>query len=392
MTDPIIDAGDVAQVQRACRVALAAEVAGGSRLDGVPSVDWSAVHPSGLLHAVTLHRVAPLLTSQLTALAAPDPIASALRARARGDAVRALRLSVETSRALQVLADADVPALVYKGIALSLQTTGGLAARGFGDIDILVRPADVPRAHEALESAGWAGEAIPDAPRWWGHYLRVRRERSYVGADSAIDLHWRIGWHERPLPGAEVLLARPASVRIADAEVPTLSLPDAFAVVCYSAAIDRYNRLRSIVDIVRLARRDDVRLPVDAHWRLRRVIGEAVALADDLLGGIPEERRRAFVPEGSVDLDRLRSTYAHASVRRPWIDDDIPLGEIVGIYRESGRYAGAPAAIGMAVVDGLFPPERLPPGTGFAGTVAAMGGELGDLFRRRVLVRPSESD
>jgi hypothetical protein len=389
MTEPIVEAVDVAHVQQACRIAIAAEAPGGGAGDREMFLDWSEVDVDGFLAAAALHRVAPLLASQRASLNPPEGISSVLRARARADSLLALRLSAETNRAVRVLAEAQVPALVYKGIALSLQTTGGLVARGFGDIDVLVRPEDVPAAHAALEAAGWEGDAIPDAPRWWRHYLRVRRERSYRGNLSSIDLHWRIGWHARPLPPASELIARSGAVRIADADVPTLWLPDALTVACYSATVDRYARLRGLVDIVRLAASDDVHLPPGMDWRLRRLVAESVALAADLLGGVPDGRLRALSPDGLVDEDRLRRIYAHASVRRPWIDDDIPLGEIIGIYRDSGRFAGLPAAAGMAAIDGLLPPERIPPGSGLVGGTLAVGREIGDLVSRRVLSRPS---
>lgn len=383
MTEPILDPAAVEQVRRAAAVALAAE--GATDAQPSPDVDWSAVPSDVLLQAVTVHRVAPLLAARLDDLAPPPEVADGLRRLVRGDAMRALRLAADSRRAVEVLQERGIPVALFKGVALSQLSTGTLAARGAGDIDLLVLPADVPRAHDVLVDAGWQGDPIPDAPRWWAHYLRVRRERSYLGATSAIDLHWRVGWHDRPVPTAEVLLSRTRPVRLGDADVPTLDLADAFALTCYTSTVDRYARLRSLVDVVRLARRPDVALPSDIDWRLRRVVAETVALADTVLGGIPVDRRTRLVPPGSVDTERLLAIWHHSTVRRDWIADDVPLGEIVGIYRDSARFAGIGPALGMALVDGLLPPERIPPGTGAWGTVTAMGREVGDLVRRRVL-------
>lgn len=383
MSEAILDPVAVDQVRRATAAAMAGE-AGAAH----PSADvaWDEVDTEAFLQAAGIHRVTEALVPWLDAMEVPDSIAIPLRLMARDDAMRALRLASESTRAMAALQSSDVPALLFKGIALSMQTTGSLASRGAGDIDLLVRPEDVPRAHDALTAAGWDGEPIPDAPRWWAHYLRARRERSYQRPASVIDLHWRVGWHRRPLPSAAELIARRSEVRIGDADIPTLWLPDAFALACYTPVIDRFARLRSLVDVVRFARRGDVVLPPGTDWRLRRVVGETVALADHLLGGIPDAGH--YAPPGSVDLDRLLRIWQVSSVRRPWIDDDLSLPEIVGVYRDSARLGGAPAAATMALVDGLLPPERVPPGMGLPGIATAMGAEVADLVRTRVTRTP----
>lgn len=379
--DVLTTAAPVAQAAECVRLALAAE----QRSPVEPAIRWGEVDPDDFLAAVSIHRVASLLAAQADFLGFPPKIHDGIRARARRDAMAAMRLSVESVEAVRAVQAEGIPVLLFKGVALSLVSSGTAHARGAGDIDLLVRPDDLRATHSALEKAGWVGDPLPDPGRGWSHYLRMRRERSYVRGASIIDLHWRVGWHDRPIPAPATLIGRADEVSVNGTDVPTLSLADAFTVTCYSASVDRYSRLRGLVDVVRLARRSDIRMPLRADWRLRRVVGEAVALASEVVGGIPDDRLHQFVPATGVDRDRSRSQWRHSSVRPLWSATDIPLGELIGIYRDSARLGGAWPAFSMAVVDGIFPPERVLVGGGVSATGRVVAQEVADLVRRRVL-------
>lgn len=376
----------VAVVVAATRAALAVER--GDRV--VPDVDWSAAPATQVAAAARLHRVTSVLVDRAEAIGLPDELRDLLRALAREQSLAGLRLAAESVRAVGALRAAGVPTLLFKGVALAVQSTGTPTARGSGDIDLLVRPADLPAAHEALIASGWSGDPLPPAGRWQRWYVAVRRERSYGGPAAAIDLHWRIGWHARPLPDSDTLLRRAGSVSIADLEISTLALPDALAAACYHAAVDRYARLRLLVDVARLLARPEAFPPADASWRLRRVMGETVALAVALLGPLAGADR--IVPLDRIDVVPLLRQWEKASVRPEWLVDDLSLGEVARVYRDSARFAGAPAALAMAVTDGLMPPERIEAGMRPQDVVVAVAQEVGDLVRRRVLPRSGEPE
>lgn len=65
-----------------------------------------------------------------------------------------LQRAADTVRYVTALQSADIQTLVLKGVALSMQTTGTLNSRDTRDIDLLVSPDDMPRAHEALIALG----------------------------------------------------------------------------------------------------------------------------------------------------------------------------------------------------------------------------------------------
>ncbi len=375
-----LSAAAVADMSSAARCALAAEADASPQ----PGPDWSAVDPRAFVHAVRAHRIAPLLTAQADAVGAPTGIRRDLRALAVSDAVRSLDLAREATRAVSAVRAAGVRVALMKGVALSAQTTGTLTARTGGDIDLLVDPADLPAVHDALLRSGWTGEPLGEPGRAWSRYLRMRRERTYASSTSCVDLHWRIGWHDHPMPATSDLLARAVPVSLIGVEVPTLCPSDALAAACYHAAVDRYARLRGLADIVRLVRRPDVAPVVGASWRLRRLVAESVAFCDELLGAMPANRMAPFLPAAGVGIGHVRGQWAHSSVRRIWFDDDVALPELVGIYRDSARFAGGRAALAMAVTDALLPPERVAPGDGPVELAGKVAREAVDLIRRRL--------
>ncbi len=351
-------------------------------------VRWSAASTADIVEAARVHRVGGLIVDRAEALGVPEAVRTPLRAIAVRQVIADLHRARATVAAVDVLRRAGVGVLAFKGAALAVQSAGDVTARGSVDVDLLVRPQDLPATHAALTSAGYRGEPLPPAGRWRQWYLAVRRERSYVGSDGVeIDLHWRLGWHSRPIPPTSTLLARSVDVGIGDVAVPTLSVPDAFAAACYHAAVDRYARLRLLVDIARLVGHPDVRMPGDATWRLRRVVGESVALTELLLGPLPGAN--GFVPAHGVDLATLADRWAMASVRPQWLVDDLSLAQVVGVYADSARFGGAGAALAMGLTDALLPPERIDHTGGFASVAAGVGHEVADLVRRRVLRRPA---
>src|SRR5438067_2363962 len=73
---------------------------------------------------------------------APPSLLDPLRARAREIAARNLYATGELHRLLDVLADAGIAAMPWKGPALAAQLYGNLALRPFLDLDVLVRRRD----------------------------------------------------------------------------------------------------------------------------------------------------------------------------------------------------------------------------------------------------------
>lgn len=153
------------------------------------TVDWDAW--AGL---VRWHRLVPHAQRALSAAGAAVPAAQAewLRGETLAIAARALARAQQLAVLIRAL-DADgVPALPFKGPALSVAAYGELGARASADLDVVVAPRDVDRARQAMVRCGYrsASSMSPAQERVlqrsFGHFV-------YTPPDGGapVELHWR---------------------------------------------------------------------------------------------------------------------------------------------------------------------------------------------------------
>ena len=90
------------------------------------------------------------------------PFAQEMEAEAERQEVRTLArtiwLQAHLAAFLRACAESELPTIVLKGAALAETVYPRLGLRDFRDLDILVRPADAPRARAVLESLGYAAD------------------------------------------------------------------------------------------------------------------------------------------------------------------------------------------------------------------------------------------
>lgn len=186
-----------------------------------------------------------------------------LQQLARRETMPALALASLTREISSLLQQAHIPHLVIKGVPLALQTTGSIATRGRGDLDLFVDPSDVPRTFSVLQAAGFQEFNVTyhgclDASllgrycRWLEFELTLSRQKG--DAVQILDLHWRLEWSYTALPTFRRCYAQRSSVMIGETSIDTLNLPYAFQHACAHAARDNWMCLRNLVDIHRLAR------------------------------------------------------------------------------------------------------------------------------------------
>ena len=136
------------------------------------------------------HRLLPALCA---ALASQNQLPAALRERARSHAWRILQFTAELTKIARCFEQHGIQFLAHKGPALAQVLYGDPAMRQFGDLDLLVKPQDVPRARTALMELGYEP----------GLQLSARQEKSYLrsgyeyvfGLNSErnlVELQWQI--------------------------------------------------------------------------------------------------------------------------------------------------------------------------------------------------------
>jgi len=225
-----------------------------SALSGAPWGWQEQVPAQDFVDAIARHRLAQLVDGAAERFRLTGDLATVVAAMARRDRLEAMT-------AIRALLDVDdhlagIDHLFVKGAALAAQTTGDPTSRGPGDVDVLISPDDVGDALGLLVARGWrpGPSYAVDRGSWaWRHQVRAGNEISLTGPHGHLDLHWRLDPTHHGLPGFDDLWERRTTVEVGSREVATLSGADAFRHSVRHAAKDRWDSLRSLVDIHRLA-------------------------------------------------------------------------------------------------------------------------------------------
>jgi hypothetical protein len=276
-------------------------MAGGAEALAAPGVEWPR-----LMALAERHRMIPLLHRHLRHAALPAAAAEALRARAAAEVRRSLRLAGELRRLMEALETAGVQALAYKGPPLALQAYGDLSLRSYLDLDLLVRPGDVPRALAALAAAGYRDTLAltPARERW---FRRVDGDYPLLHADGTlVELHARVSTLRFGVDiDTDALLRRAVHVPVGGGEVRTLGDDDLLLVLFVHGAKHRWKRLEwlaAVSALLRAGRGDvDAVLRAATGLRARRTVLLGLHLAHEFLGApVAEEVRREIAADAEV--------------------------------------------------------------------------------------------
>lgn len=242
-----------------------------------------------LLEAAGTNRLTGLVMAAVVGEALPATEAQARQARAahRVNAIRVLSLEHELITVVDLLADRGIESRVLKGAAVAHLDYADPALRSYIDIDLLVRPADIPGTVTALRAAGFTRILAEPRPGFDERFDKGTTLRSPQGYE--VDLHrtfvlgpWGLQvdleglWDE----GQELVVAgRP---------LRALSPRNRFVHVCYHAALGdwplRLGSLRDVAEMLRTHEREATAVrAIAADWGVEAVVTAAIADARRLL-------------------------------------------------------------------------------------------------------------
>jgi hypothetical protein len=236
--------------------------------------------------------VLPLLCQTLSLVSNEVPAESmrALDERYQSNLHKSLFLAREMIRILEQLEGAGVEVMPYKGVALAEAAYGDMALRQSGDIDLLVRAADLTRIKTAVGALGY----VPHLQ------LSAAEERAYLlsGYECAFDGPagrnlLEVQWAIQPRFYAvdlslEDLFQRSVTVRVAGRAMKTLSPEDQILVLSVHAAKHVWGRLIWLRDIAQI-----IETPgLNWNWLIAqaralgmtRILWVTLLLVDRLLG------------------------------------------------------------------------------------------------------------
>lgn len=170
-----------------------------------------------------------------------------LAGRARATALRSMQVASTACRVSEAMQQAQIDALVYKGIPLSVQVDEPVAERLAGDVDVLVRGSAIDAVSDLLTNLGYrARRRHPHVPLAAEDALHI--ERTFDGAGPSVDLHWAITWPSAYRASFDDLWNRRSQVAVGTSMVWTLDPVDALLVTAVHGTRSGWSRWQWLVD------------------------------------------------------------------------------------------------------------------------------------------------
>ena len=229
--------------------------------------------------------------------------------------------------ALAALREGGVDPCVIKGFHAAHVYFPEPGVRPFADIDVIVKPGDVPRAEEILSSIGFTGDSMIDVPYKRGWSARGEDGRTWSLEFWHERSHWKIELHEgihfEDLVRYGVNLDVPQFLNglwtLNDVTVRVPTQPLLFAILATHLSVELYERrLMRLVELILMIRRDRETGALD--WseaeelldklHAKRFAFPALALAERLApgtidGGLLSRARRAATRLTRHVVDRI---------------------------------------------------------------------------------------
>ena len=251
------------------------------------SIDWDY-----LFELARRHSVVPLLYRQLQTQASelvPPATLQRLKLQYQENSARNAVLSAELCRLVNLLAEAGIEAIPYKGPLLGLIAYGDVSLRRFVDLDILVRKDEVLRARDLMLQAGYEPTKSLSLTQQevllrTQHNLQFARDQRRL----IVELHWEVATRLfASSVQTEDLWNNLDSVELNGTRLKTLAVDDLLFSLCVHGSRHLWERLSWICDVAELISRRELNWPAllerAASTDNERMFLLGLSLAGDLL-------------------------------------------------------------------------------------------------------------
>ncbi len=308
----------------------------GSPYPPIADLNWGSVLAIARNHACLPLLYRSLRDATTWPCVSPDPVPASfrqpLRALAMQSAAFAVRATEATRRIQALLREHRIRSAGLKGPALAHLAFGSITARQFGDVDLLVGAADIPRMHACLCAVGYRPLGLPlTIPL--ATYAATLQDCVYMDPRGALTVDIK------PVVISHTLSLPTTTRRFLDAsfELPyddnhtitSLSPEHMLLAVCVHGVHELWHKLSMIADVAGLANRPSLDWPLllaEAQaCHQARALRIGLLLAARLLGlALPEqvradaERDALAVELAGVVVDRLSASLEPS---RPSVQD-----------------------------------------------------------------------
>jgi hypothetical protein len=260
--------------------------------------DWSQ-----LFELATEYRMTPLLAQHLGRHARDlpsDEVQSVLHDHHVQSTRHNLLLAAEVLRIIELFTAEGIGVITFKGPVSAMLIYGDLALRACGDIDLLVRQSDHPKAEQILEGTGYKVLQRYDVAMQSGLWHEQRQ--------ISVDLHWGIPPEHLHLR-SDILWEALEPVALLGRPVPTFCARDTLLVTAVNVVKEYWKpSLHQLTDVAVLMRDYS-----DDDWRAAFNRAREIGCQRLLVAALLFARRLLDVPLPAAGPARL---FRHKGIHR----------------------------------------------------------------------------
>ncbi len=213
-------------------------------------VDWNYVQETAIQHGI-IPLLYKRLKEEMSDFVPPQELEE-LRTIFMANAVQNLRMTQQLIKVLDLLADAGIEAIPFKGPALAVQAYGDLSMRSFCDLDILIHERDFDRMYSVLCNAGFEPKYLIDN-KSKRKLAIINNNFTFLDGEISIDIHWRIveRWLGLPIYTHQ-LFENSVVIFLDEQKFKTLKPEDVLILTCIHGMKHYWKELRWLADLSHL--------------------------------------------------------------------------------------------------------------------------------------------
>ena len=264
-----------------------------------------------LLRSAIKHGVAPLVYQRVKNLDnIPKDILAGFSQAYYGNILRNARYYEELAKIIKQFQDNDIEVIVLKGAYLAKTVYESDALRFIGDMDLMVKVADLAKTQNLLLKLGYKQKkhnlTIEEQCSIHHHLIDFKKEGTFN-----IDLHWNLGLTFKINPEMLWQAAQPCT--IGNIKAQCLSPEDLLFHACFHAGYaNNFHGMRFLYDIENTIAHFEIDWNLlferACQWKAEKVIYLALYIAKDCLAAqVPDKVLDEFKPE-DFNLELVTTT------------------------------------------------------------------------------------
>jgi hypothetical protein len=320
-------------------------------------IDWEI-----FLQIALNHRVAPLVFYHLQALSLlteiPPNIAKVLHNSYLHTLKRNIDYYSELTNILRALKrEEPIDVILLKGPAFAETVYGNIGARGFNDIDLLLRNEDIERAQTILSASGYSLNTGFRPERYYHEYhFHLPYSRKTKEAVFNIELHWNLYAPRWPIRiNMEGFWLEAIPLTINDTHLKSLSWNHNLLYLSWHNAISSFRELLGLCDMARIIYRFETEVSYDfildeaVRTNLKIPVYYSFYLIQKLFG-IPADIDIKRIEPQKKETRFLNSLFTKEHILQQYVESDWIIMALVRLFLFKGFKYRA-----NCLLDYLFP-------------------------------------